>query len=121
MGTWKDSAKARFAIETAFEQDSNDAVRFGILDLTGDQDENEDLIIRKELLIDATGGISETDKIQLDLSLKIAEYANDFTNMNGLSENVRLLKSFNDVSLVNNSIDSFDDISMGKILGRIYT
>jgi hypothetical protein len=24
-------------------------------------------------------------------------------------------------SLVNNSIDSFDDISMGKILGRIYT
>ena len=115
----QDSAKARFAIETAFDQDSNDAVRFGILDLTGDQDENEDLIIRKELLIDATGGISEADKIQLDLSLKIAEYANDFTNMNGLSENVLLFKSFNEDSLVYNSIDSFDDISMGKIIGKL--
>ena len=116
----QDSAMARFAIETAFEQDSNDAVRFGILDLTGDQDENEDLIIRKELLIDATGGISEADKIQLDLSLKIAEYANDFTNMNGLSENVHLYKSFDDASLVSsNLVQLFTNISMGKILGKL--
>ena len=95
--------------------------KFGVLDLMGDTDAGADVAIGFSVNVDENGAVSGKSVSAADFDFAIAE-KNDFSSMTFANpDDVSLTKYYtsDDVYWSESGFEKYDDIAMGKILGKL--
>ncbi|MDY6263115.1 MAG: calcium-binding protein [Fibrobacter sp.] len=107
-----------------FDEKKNDAAKFGVLELNGDADADADLTLGAKISVFAKGfKIQSVSSADFDFSIKNPEqFSDDSAEKVFIDENsITLKKDFADAAAIwsDASIEKYNDITMGKILGKL--
>ena len=118
--------ESSLSLMVEFDEKAGDFAKYGVLEFNGDSDSDADLVLGAKITKTKTDTLFESfSKADFDLSIKNPEQFSDDTSEKVFeNENsVTLKKDYGDVSVKpvwsDSSIEKYNDITMGKILGKL--
>lgn len=116
--------ESSLSLMVEFNEKAGDSAKYGVLEFNGDSDSDADLVLGAKITKTATDTLFENfSKADFDFSIKnpeqFSDNASEYVFKNESS--VILKKDFADASAIwsDSSIEKYNDITMGKILGKL--